>query len=77
MPDDLLRQLQQGSHWQDIVMLGGVKHDARCLAAADEIKRLQAENERLRVENEKLRADVGLWVPTLLASTGKAPTAND
>jgi hypothetical protein len=45
---ELLAILRSGHHNTYLMALGGVQHDARCLAAADLIDALKAENERLR-----------------------------
>lgn len=45
---ELIDNLRRGSHKAEPFTLGGVEHDARCLAAADAIDHLRADNARLR-----------------------------
>ena len=41
--NDLIQRLRSGTHNEEPVTVGGVEHDKRCLEAADEIKRLEAQ----------------------------------
>lgn len=51
--DDLIKRLRSGKHNEQVVTLGGVAHDTRCLAAADEIERLMNEVKLLREAYER------------------------
>ena len=57
MSEELLRRLRSGHHNADLVTVGGVTHDGRCLVAADALATQAAEIERLRAELAMSKAD--------------------
>ena len=52
---DIVERLRRGHYNADLVTVGGVTHDGRCLVAADEIARLRAANAALELERDALR----------------------
>jgi hypothetical protein len=49
---ELIAILRSGVHRTMMTALAGVQHDERCLAAADRLAALEAENARLRAERD-------------------------
>lgn len=55
---DIVERLRRGHYNADLITVGGVTHDGRCLVAADEIARLRAELAEAEAVRDKLASGV-------------------
>ena len=67
--NNLLRSLRTGHHNADLVTVGGVTHDRRCLSAHDEIIRLGKLLDKYR---DAVRIDAKMDGPRFLGSDASA-----
>jgi hypothetical protein len=79
MTDDLIQRLRSGHHNLILTVLGGVKHDERCLEAADRIDALEKEIATILDANEGQARCIHLTAqnlgPDYSATVGALPKA--
>ena len=76
MSKHLVKRLRSGRVSEEVISLGGVKHDNRCLEAAETIEKLTREREKIQEALISCAASLAASI-SLLERGGKEASASD